>query len=194
MKNIFAVIVVCLIVAAGAWAVYRYTARGPIALVPQEGTQASTTAPLETPPLSSSTPATTQVSADTRGYQNSAFHFGLIFPSNLQATEYKEQAGALTVSFQDPTTNEGFEVYVTPYSGTQIDEQRFKLDEPSGTYLNPTSVLIDGVTASKFNGYNAIMGTTTEVWFIHGGNLYEVATYEQLDTWLGQIMQTWKFI
>ena len=33
-----------------------------------------------------------------------------------------------------------------------------------------------------------------EVWFIHGGYLYEVTTYKELDTWLGSIMQTWKFI
>jgi hypothetical protein len=45
-----------------------------------------------------------------------------------------------------------------------------------------------------FYGNNAIMGDTREVWFIHSGLLYEVTTYKQLDSWLGQIMQTWTFI
>jgi hypothetical protein len=32
-----------------------------------------------------------------------------------------------------------------------------------------------------------------EIWFIHGGFLYEVTTYKQLDSWLTPIMQTWQF-
>jgi hypothetical protein len=45
-----------------------------------------------------------------------------------------------------------------------------------------------------FYGNNAIKRDTREVWFIHGGLLYEVTTYKQLDSWLAQIMQTWQFI
>jgi hypothetical protein len=54
--------------------------------------------------------------------------------------------------------------------------------------------MIDGTQATMFYGTNAIMGDTREVWFIKGGLLYEVTTYQQLDTWLAQIMQTWQFI
>ena len=45
-----------------------------------------------------------------------------------------------------------------------------------------------------FFGNNSIMGDTREIWLIHGGFLYEVTTYKQLDSWLGPIMQTWTFI
>jgi hypothetical protein len=31
---------------------------------------------------------------------------------------------------------------------------------------------------------NSVMGDTREIWFIHGGFLYEVTTYKQLDSWL----------
>ena len=113
-----------------------------------------------------------------------------IFP----ATEYLEAGGALTVSFQDPSTNEGFEVYATPYSGTQITQARFKLDEPSGTFQEPTNVMVDGVSETMFYGSNPILGDTREVWFIHGGLLYEVTTFKQLDSWLAGIMKTWEFI
>ena len=92
-----------------------------------------------------------------------------------------------------PTTNVGFEVYVTPYSGTQITEQEFKLDEPSGVENHPTHVTVDGVPATMFYGNNSIMGDTREIWFIHGGFLYEVTTYKELDSWLVPIMQTWQF-
>lgn len=127
-------------------------------------------------------------------YRNQQYHFSVYYPPNLQVHTYNEQGGAFTVALQDPTTNEGFEVYVTPYSGTQITEARFKLDEPSGVMDDPTNVIIDGVQATMFYGYNSIMGDTREVWFIKGGLLYEVATFKALDAWLAQIMQTWQFI
>jgi hypothetical protein len=123
-------------------------------------------------------------------YSNPQFHFALDYPSNLQLHRYDEQGGGFTAAFQDPTTNEGFEVYVTPYGGAHITKQEFTLDEPSGVFNLPTNVMIDGTQATMFYGSNAIMGDTREVWFIHGGLLYEVTTYKQLDTWLAQIMQT----
>jgi len=49
-------------------------------------------------------------------YRNSAFRFSLTIPPGYPATEYKEAGRSLTVSFQDPNTNQGFEVYVTPYT------------------------------------------------------------------------------
>jgi len=146
------------------------------------------------PPLSQSTPTTQQATEGMLAYKNAAFHFGLLFPDNLQATEYKEQDGAVTVSFQDTKTDKGFEVYVTPYTDKQITPQRFKLDEPSGVMQTPTDIVVDGKRATMFFGNNSIMGDTREVWFIHGGFLYEVTTYKDFDSWLAGIMQTWKFI
>ena len=135
-----------------------------------------------------------QVPQDMLGYSNKDFHFSLLFPANLESTEYKEQGGALTVSFQDPDTDEGFQVYVTPYSKKQIDAAQFKLDEPSGVVKEQQDVLADGARGTKFYGYNATLGDTREVWFIHNGFLYEVTTFKVLDEWLNSIMQTWKFI
>ena len=145
-------------------------------------------------PIAQSKPVTRQVTSDMNEYSNNDFHFGLLFPKHLIAEEYRERDGGPTVSFQDPTTNEGFQVYVTPYSGKQIDTARFKLDEPSGVMKEPKDVLIAGAPATMFFSTNAVMGDTREVWFIHGGYLYEVTTYKELDTWLTGIMQTWKFI
>ena len=55
-------------------------------------------------------------------------------------------------------------------------------------------IAVDGMPAKSFFGYNDQMGDTREVWFIHGGFLYEVTTYKPLDTWLTAILQSWKFI
>ena len=112
------------------------------------------------PPLSETTPQTQQLTGGKRTYKNTAFHFDLVFPDNLRATEYGEQDGALTVSFQDPNTREGFQIYITPYGEKQIDNARFRLDEPSGVLLQPTDVIVDGAHATMFFGNNAIMGDT----------------------------------
>jgi hypothetical protein len=126
-------------------------------------------------------------------YDNQHYHFSVYYPPTLQLHTYDEEGGGFTAAFQNPTTNVGLEVYVTPYSGTQITEQEFKLDEPSGVMNQPTHVTIDGVQATMFFGSNSVMGDTREIWFIHGGFLYEVTTYKQLDSWLAPIMQTWQF-
>ena len=68
------------------------------------------------------------------------------------------------------------------------------MDEPSGVFNQPTNVVIDGIQATMFYGHNGIMGDTREVWFIKNGLLYEIATYKDLDQWLGTIMQTWRFL
>ena len=59
---------------------------------------------------------------------------------------------------------------------------------------NPTFGLIDGASAASFYSTDVRLGDTYEVWFIHGGYLYEVTTLKPLDAWLQNIMQTWVFI
>lgn len=132
--------------------------------------------------------------ADSKEYRNEAFKFSLHYPKNLTFTEYKEQGDAMTTVFESADAEWGFQVYVTPYSGTTITKERFALDSPSGVFKEPLEVLIDGQRATIFFGKNSIMGETREVWIIHGGYLYEVSTYSDLDAWLGSIMSTWKFL
>jgi hypothetical protein len=154
----------------------------------------TSTAATDEAPLSTTIPQTVAVSDHTKRYENRAFHFSLIYPNNLVAQESAERGNAITVTFQDPQTGEGFDIFVTPYSGTTITKQRFSSDEPSGVFQEPQDIIIGGTRATMFFGSNPIMGDTREVWFIHGGYLYEVATYKELDSWLGSIMQTWKFL
>ena len=43
-------------------------------------------------------------------------------------------------------------------------------------------------------GKKTSAGDWREVWFIRRGFLYEVTTYKELNSWLANIMRTWKFI
>lgn len=126
-------------------------------------------------------------------YANQQYHFSLLYPPDLQMKQYGGGGNALTVAFQDPATNKGFQVFVVPYDAATITKQRFEMDEPSGEIENSVNVIIDGVQAELFYSANATMGDTVEVWFINGGLLYEVTSYKDLDGWLGGIMQTWQF-
>ncbi len=127
-------------------------------------------------------------------FENAQYHFSLFYPTELAVTEYPEQGGGRSFSFENKDESQGFEIYAFPYSDTQITQKRFLTDEPSGVRQQPNDVVIDGVKATMFFGNNAIMGDTREVWFIKNGYLYELTTYKSLDSWLGSIMQTWKFI
>jgi hypothetical protein len=142
----------------------------------------------------SSTAAQDNAPAGMHLYQNVRYHFSLIYPQELIVQEYAEPGDALTVTFTDAENTEAFEVYATPYNDKQITKTRFKRDEPSGVQDQPTDVMVDGVRATMFFGKNTIMGDTREVWFIRSGILYEVTTYKELDPWLANIMNTWKFI
>lgn len=130
-------------------------------------------------------------------YESPQYHFSILYPSQLgQVTDTPEPEGGHTVVFQDNSSQEGtsFQIYATPYKSTQITKERFLVDEPSGVIKDQQEVLVDGVRATLFTGYDQNIGDTKEVWFIKGGFLYEVVTYKRLDTWLAGIMQTWKFI
>src|SRR5271165_4106598 len=135
-----------------------------------------------------------QIPIGVKEFRSPPLHFSLLYPQAMAVQVYREEGNALTATFEDDSVDQEFEVFAVPYEGQQITTQRFKMDEPSGVYKEPHEGLVDGVCATMFFGNNAIMGDTREVWFIHGGYLYEVITYKQDDAWLAGIMQTWKFI
>ena len=129
------------------------------------------------------------------GATDDVFRFKVSYPADYAVREYAEdEAGARTVAFEGPSQGEGFQIFVVPYAHSAITPERFRIDDPSGVMKEAKEVIVDGTSAKSFFGYNDQMGDTREVWFIHGGFLYEVTTYKPLDTWLTSILQTWKFL
>ena len=108
--------------------------------------------------------------------------------------ERQEGGGATTITFQNVEKAEGFQLFIVPYAEAQVSAERFKRDVPSGVRNNLTNITVDGATAAAFYSTNTELGATREVWVVRGGFLYEVTTLKPLDTWLGEIIQTWKFI
>lgn len=163
----------------------------------------SVTLPEEVPPvttgeyaeLPSIVPETVPASRNGwRTYTSTAYKFKVSYPSGYEAREYKEADGAMSLTVQNASTGEGFQLYVTPYAENQVTEERFRLDTSSGIMKDPVDVVIAGVRGTMFWSKNSIMGETREVWFINHGFLYEAVTYKHLDTWLAEVMQTWEFL
>jgi hypothetical protein len=95
--------------------------------------------------------------------------------------------------FNDRSSGQGFDIFIVPYDQPKIAQQTFQMDEPSGVMNDPQNITIDGAPATEFLSINPAMGASFEIWFLHGGLLYEVTAPQPLDTWLLQIMETWQF-
>lgn len=176
-KVIFAVLAV--LVLSGGLLIYVY--RAPVAVETAYEPQGD-------PPIFVS-----PVVDGMRLYRSPLLRFELRYPGDVQIREYSA-GNTSTITFEDQKGEKGFQVFVVPYEGATISEERFKMDIPSEVIKEPTAIVIDGAPATMFFSSNAMFGETREVWFIHNGFLYEVTTYKDLDPWLSAIMTTWKFI
>jgi len=134
-----------------------------------------------------------EVSGGSMLYRNAKYNFKLVHPAELQVTE-TENNGTFTVVFANSDATEAFQIFITPYAGWFVSEERIAMDIPSGKIENPVDVLIDGVKGTIFFSEHAAVGETREVWFLHGDYLYEVTAPKLLDEWLSHIMTTWRFL
>lgn len=150
---------------------------------------------------SAATATTTAQSAQARfvpygwqEYRSTAYYFSVLYPVQLEVKEHIEEGNALTITFQDLKKGEGFQIFITPYAEPQITDERFKRDVPSGARSDLVDTTVDGATGAAFYSESATLGETREIWFIHGGFLFEVTAPKPLESWLGDIMRTWQFI
>jgi hypothetical protein len=149
----------------------------------------------ECSPLRHYTPQTASHAAEGQHeYYNEHYHFALFYPSNLTVSNFDEGGGAMSLSFQNVEAGQGFQIFVVPYNASQVTPAQFKKDEPSGVRQGAHDVMIDGATAASFYSTDTALGETAEIWFIHGGYLFEVTTLKPLAAWLSEIMSTWQFI
>ena len=126
-------------------------------------------------------------------YRNKKYNFKIAVPDDLEVKE-TESGGTFTAVFMNPDGTQGFQIFITPYAGWFVTEERIKMDIPSGVVKDQVDVLVDGTKGTIFLSEHAGIGETREVWFLHGDYLYEVTTPKILDEWLSNIMTTWRFL
>lgn len=125
-------------------------------------------------------------------YQSRKYRFSLFFPEELSMTQWSEPGEGQTTLFENKDKSKSFQIFVFPYNDTQVSEERFKMDVPSGVMENPLDILVDGVLAKTFSHKNDL-GEMLEVWIIKNGFLYEIATFKSQESMLIEIMSSWKF-
>lgn len=129
----------------------------------------------------------------SKPYHNAEYRFSLEYPDELTVRETDEGSGAMTVTFEDAAGTRGFEIFIVPYAEDSVSDERFLHDQPSGVRNNAVATTVGGAPASAFYGFNPILGETYEVWFIHGGYLFETTTTKPLEAWLNDILGTLEF-
>ncbi len=134
----------------------------------------------------------------TKPYSNSTFGFSLYMPEGFSAQELgKNGDDASTVLIQSKS-GEGIQILITPFpEDTKVlTADQIRQDIPDMQVRQPEEVAIGaqykGVAFLSDN--EAFENASREVWFVFRGNLYQISTYERLDTLLKAIFATWKFI
>ncbi|HYF12910.1 MAG TPA: hypothetical protein VD928_01260 [Candidatus Paceibacterota bacterium] len=174
------IVIAALITGAAAFYIYRGDGEPQSAASAISAPQASTS---EHPP----------VSGNTREYRSATHHFSLQYPKDLAVKEFEEGGSAMTVIFENVEKGEGFQIFIIPYNESQVSEERFRQDIPSGIRKGLTDVTIDNAVGAAFYSEHEILGETREFWFIKNGWLYEITAPKSLDAWLSKIVATLEF-
>lgn len=131
--------------------------------------------------------------------------FSIEFPENLEVNVFQEEGGGETTIFQKQSDAElpveqktGFQIFVVPYEPDEpvavITPQIINTDVPGTVVEDPIVVALPGgLEALAFFGEASGIGKTREVWIVRDGYLYEITTFAHLDSWLAQIMTSWRF-
>lgn len=89
---------------------------------------------------------------------------------------------------------ESFQIYVIPYDEPgPITPERILIDQPDIIMKDPQTVEIAGEEALIFYSTDPDIGDVREVWFVHGGHLYQASTYAKYDELLAKVMRTLTF-
>ena len=129
-------------------------------------------------------------------YENPDYGFSFKYPKGFNATELDDDSGH-TVLVQNAEEKSGFQVYITPFDEEEpLTGARILQDLPASEVIDPKDVLIGegkAINAVIFLSTSPSFGKTREIWFVYGGFLYQVTTYEGADAFIGPILDTLEF-
>lgn len=189
--NVIIVLLLAISIIAGLF-MYAQKESPQEEVLPTNESQASSTLPGMLP--NSITDTLPNPPAGYERYTNNKYGFSLAYPKELSVKEFDEGGGAINVSFQNVSSGQGFQIFIVPYAEKTISKEQFLKDAPSGVRKGAKVIHLDGVPAESFYSEQSLLGETKEVWSLHGGYLYEITTYKDLDSWLLGILGGWKFI
>src|SRR3989344_3950884 len=131
----------------------------------------------------------------SKEYTNDTYHFSLTLPEGFEARSMKQEVGE-TIVFENGS-GDGIQIIITPFDEDLhvLTKERVQADVPGMQITDEQSVEIgDNYIGLAFKSDNpAFDGASREVWFVFRGNLYQVSTYERLDSLLKKMFSTWTF-
>lgn len=126
-------------------------------------------------------------------YTNEVFGFSVVFPDGYKTTELEDDLGK-TILVKGEGEKHEFQIFIMPFDEDgPISPERIREDIPEVIIEDPQNITLSGTAALLFWGSNESLGKTRELWFVHGGNLYQISSYAEFDAGLSKIMSTWKF-
>jgi len=163
-----------------------------------------------TPNETSSQGSQTSISAYqyTQEYSHPTYHFSFKYPEGLTVSTIPSAEGqGETVLVESADSKAGVQIVISPYGpDTDITEAMIHSDIPELKISDAQELLIgEGRKGLAFMSDNPAFcaspepcvkegnGKSREVWFVFGGNLYQISTYAEQDEFLKRLFGTWQF-
>lgn len=151
----------------------------------------------------------------TKNYTNSDYGFSLKMPEGFEArTIHDDASGSESIMLEgsrdsaNSTTSTdsvqagsgpvGIQILITPFDEdiVVLDAARIHQDLPALSITDEQVVEVGPTNKGlAFKSDNdAFGGASREVWFVYKGHLYQISTYQRLDSLLQAIFGTWEFM
>lgn len=125
-------------------------------------------------------------------YSNTDYGFSFKHPKEFTVTAFEEGSG--TIVYLQKGGQDGFQIYITAFNETgPITVERVRQDLPTIVIESPQQVVIGGEEAFVFISSDDSIGQTREVWFVHGGYLYQITAPLSFDRDAASMMTTLQF-
>ncbi|MFA6315416.1 MAG: PsbP-related protein [Candidatus Paceibacterota bacterium] len=132
----------------------------------------------------------------TEEYTDQARGFSFKYPKGFDVSVVPTDTNEAII-IQNIETKVGVQIIVSPFEGKDVDvtATMIKSDIPKMQVNEPQELLIgDDRKGLAFVSNNENFGgKSREVWFVYGGNFYQISTYADLDDFLKGIFTTWQF-
>lgn len=139
-------------------------------------------------------------SSDMKIYTHPSNAFSFEYPVDLSVSSFGVAYDELgeTILVQDNKGKSGVQVIISLFDeDVVLTEERIHRDIPDLVMLDVhTRTLGVGekkIEAVVFASTNSSVGKSTEAWFVHGGQLYQVSAPRDAEYLLSNILTSWKF-
>lgn len=131
--------------------------------------------------------ANPDASAYPQNYENTDYGFAFSYPDGFDVKEIDEEPGFTVLA--EGKDNKIFQIYINSFDEQEpITPERIKKDLPDMQITQSQNFSLGGTDALAFQ-----TETEIEVWFVYGGNLYQVTALKDFTDDLSKILATWKF-